>query len=164
MADTEKPPSPPATPTPDLVLVPAVAEDGQVPVDDEADGEKLSARETRFADALASGSSLGDAAKAVGLSPRSARRWRKKSEIAEAVRTRLAENVSMARAILSAGASKAAIGLVEMSSGEAKPDSARVSAARSVLEATMKLGELEDVIERLAKLEEQLANQPGRRN
>ncbi len=148
---------------PDLRVVPP-SDSGQKPNETEEAPEELSARETRFSDELASGTSLADAASAVGISPRSARRWRKKPEIAEAVRARLSENVSMARAILSAGASKAAIGLVDMASGTAPAESARVSAARGVLESTMKLTELEDVIERLAALEAQLANHPGNAN
>ena len=143
-----------------------VAADGQIQDDDDEGGhggEALSPREIRFADELAAGRSLADAASSVGISPRSARRWRKKPEIAEAVRARLAESISMARAILSAGASKAALGLVDMSSGDAEPNSARVSAARGVLESAMKFAELEDVVERLTKLEAQLnqASEPG---
>jgi hypothetical protein len=149
----------------DLDTVPA-SDTGQNRDDDDEGGqgaETLSPREIRFADELAAGRSLADAANAVGISPRSARRWRKKPEIAEAVRARLAESISMARAILSAGASKAALGLVDMSSGDAEPNSARVSAARGVLESAMRFAELEDVAERLTKLEAQLnqASEPG---
>ena len=149
---------------PPVRLLEAVSETGQNPAEEDEPADTLSVRQTRFVDELASGSSLADAATAVGISSRSARRWRKKSEIAEAVRARLSENVSMARAILSAGASKAASGLVDMASGKAPAESARVSAARGVLESTMKLTELEDVVERLAKLEEQLASLPGNTN
>lgn len=148
---------------PDLHVVP-VSESGQNP--DEADegdepAEGLSVRQTRFADELASGTSLADAASAVGISSRSARRWRKKPDIAEAIRARLTENLSMARAILSAGASKAAIGLVAMSAGTAPAEAARVSACRGVLETTLKLTEIEDLQTELAAIKAQLATMPG---
>jgi hypothetical protein len=146
-ADTESPDLPPS----DTGQETEEAEAGnEVP-------ETLSARECRFADELASGTSLANAATAVGISSRSARRWRKKPEIAEAIRARLAENVSMARAILSAGASKAAIGLVAMASGTSPAEAARCSACRGVLETTLKLTEIEDLQTELAAIKAQLA-------
>jgi HD-like signal output (HDOD) protein len=154
---------------PDLRVVP-VAPDGLAAPSDSTQADEdaftpdpLNARENLLVDSIAAGESLADSATAAGISYRTARRWRLKPHLAEAIRNRVSENLAQTRAILSAGSSRAARGLVAMADpqGATEPNSARVSAARGVLESAMKLAELEDVIERLAKLEEQLANQPG---
>jgi hypothetical protein len=146
---------------PDLRVVeavPPVSENGQNPAEEEDDGEGLSARETRFVDALAVGRSPSEAAKEIGLSDRSGRRWRKKPEIIEAIRARLSENIATAKSILASGAAKAATGLVQMASGETPAEAARVSACRAVTEGAVRLVEIEEIESRLAELE---ARQPG---
>jgi len=144
---------------PDLHMVPA-SETGRIPDDDEGDTESLSAREIRFVDALAAGRSPAEAAREIGLSDRSGRRWRKKPEIIEAIRARLSENIATAKSILASGAAKAATGLVQMASGEAVADSARVSACRAVTEGAVKLCELAGLQAQLAEIQAQLAGQP----
>jgi hypothetical protein len=153
---------------PDLHVVP-VAQDGPAtppgPATDDEDAstpEPLNARELLLVEAIAKGESLADSATAAGVSYRTARRWRLKPHVAEQIRNRVSENLAQTRAILSAGSSRAARGLVAMADGTAPAEAARCSAARGVLESAMKLAELEDVIERLTKLEEQLAQQPGK--
>jgi len=135
-----------------------VAETGRIPDDDETDTESLSARETSFVDALATGCSPAEAAREIGLSDRSGRRWRKRPEIIEAIRARLAENIATGKSILASGMAKAATGLVEMASGEKPAESARVSACRAVTEGAVKLCEVAELEARLAALEERLAN------
>jgi transposase len=150
--------------TPDLHLleaVPAVSETGRILDDDDGDGETLSAREIRFVDALATGRSPSEAAKEIGLSDRSGRRWRKKPEIIEAVRARLSENIATGKSILAAGMAKAATGLVSMASGETPAEAARVSACRAVTEGAVKLCEVAELETRLAALEERLATNDG---
>ena len=152
MSDVEKP---------DLHLleaVPAVSETGRIPDDDEGDGETLSAREIRFVDALAVGRSPSEAAREIGLSDRSGRRWRRKRELIEAVRARLSENIATGKSILAAGMAKAATGLVSMASGETPAEAARVSACRAVTEGAVKLCEVAELEARLAALEAQLTN------
>jgi hypothetical protein len=119
--------------------------------------EMLTAREIRFVDALAIGRTLGDAATSARISSRSGRRWKAKPHIAEAVRARLSENIAVGRAILAAGMSRAATGLVAMASGDVRPDAARVSACRAVTEGAVKLVEMEELQTRLAEVEAQLA-------
>jgi hypothetical protein len=150
---------------PDLHLlesVPPASETGRIPDDDEADGETLSAREIRFVDALAVGRSPSEAAREIGLSDRSGRRWRKKPEIIEAVRARLSENIATGKSILAAGMAKAATGLVSMASGETPAEAARVSACKAVTEGATRLVELDELQSRLAELEARLAEQPNR--
>jgi len=159
----EKPPE-----TPDLHMVPVDPDGlgtppGMVPDDEDTfTPEPLNAREILLVDAIAAGDSLADSATAAGISYRTARRWRLKPHVAEQVRARVSENLAQTRAILSAGSSRAARGLVAMAAGDAPAEAARCSSALGVLNSALKLAELEDVIERLTKLEEQLANQPGK--
>jgi hypothetical protein len=134
-----------------------VAADGQIPDDDDTASEGLNPREILLVDALALGRTLGDAATAASISARSGRRWKSKPHIAEAIRARMTENISVGRAILAAGMSKAATGLIAMASGEAVADSARVSACRAVVEGASKLLETDEMVARLAQLEAQLA-------
>jgi hypothetical protein len=149
---------------PDLRLLEGVAD--LAISDDDADSDNsLSDREIMFCEALGAGASVADAATVVGISPRSARRWRKKPALAELLKARLAENVGMARAVLAAGASKAAIGLVDMASGAAPAEAARCSACRGVLESAFKLVDFEEFASRLAAIEAQQSAQsaePGR--
>jgi hypothetical protein len=156
---------------PDLHVVP-VAPDGPTapPVttpDDTEDTfpDPLNARESLLVEAIAKGESLADSATAAGISYRTARRWRLKPHLAEQIRSRVSENLAQTRAILSAGSSRAARGLVAMSdpAGTTEPNSARVAAARGVLDSALKLEELENVIERLTKIEERLAINGGKK-
>jgi methylphosphotriester-DNA--protein-cysteine methyltransferase len=149
---------------PDLHLlesVPVVSESGHPDDDGEDGGEALSAREIRFVDALAVGRSPSEAAREIGLSDRSGRRWRKKPEIIEAVRARLSENIATAKSILASGAAKAATGLVEMASGEKPAEAARIAACRSVVENATKMIDLAEIERQLSELQARLATQPN---
>jgi HD-like signal output (HDOD) protein len=117
----------------------------------------LTPREVLFVEGIARGESLADSATAAGVSYRTARRWRLKPHVAEAIRNRVGENLSQTRAILSAGSSRAARSLVSMSDGTTPAESARVSAARAVVESATKLAEIEELASRLAEIEAQLA-------
>ncbi len=129
-------------------------------IDDEA-GDRLTPRETLFVDEVASGKTLGDAATALGMSARSARRWRTKPHIAAAIRARVAENVGSARAILAAGATRAAAALVNMSDGTVPAEAAKVSAARAVVEAATQAVEADVIEARLVELETRLQERAG---
>ena len=153
MADTEGP---------DLHVVPPVSDAGGQTAEDAADAGadadgRLSPREIRFCDLLATGETSCHASKLVGVTDRTGRRWRQRPEIQAAIRSRLNDSIGAARAILACGAARAATGLVGMADGSEPAESARVSAARGVLESAMKLGELEDLAARLEALESRLA-------
>jgi hypothetical protein len=139
-----------------------VAVDGQNQDASDVVGEGLDPREILFVDALALGCTLADAATAARISARSGRRWKAKPEIAVAIRVRISENIAVGRAILAAGMSKAATGLVSMASGEAAAESARVSACRAVVEAATKLVEIDELVARLAQIEDRLAGDTNR--
>jgi hypothetical protein len=147
---------------PDLHVVVA-ADSGQKPDDVDEGEDSLSARETRFVDALAAGRVPSEAAKEIDLSDRSGRRWRKKPHIVEAIRARLSENIAVGKSILAAGMAKAATGLVAMASGDTPAESARVAACRAVTEGAVKLCELSDLQLEVEAIRSQLASQPGGR-
>jgi hypothetical protein len=133
-----------------------------LPDEDGADSDDvLNALELRLVELVAAGYSYEDTGALIGLSPRTCRRWAKRPEIAQAIKARASEQVAGARAILASGMSRAARSLVDMSDGKTKADSATVSAARCVVEATAKLVEMEELQTRLSELEAALAQQPG---
>lgn len=137
-----------------------VSETGRIPDDDDAAGEgdtgSLSPREAMLADELAAGSTLAQAAKAASISERSARRWKAKPAIADAIRVRLSENTAVGRAVLSSGMARAARALVAMAAGTEEADAARVSACRAVTDGAVKLLEIDGMVARLAQLETRL--------
>jgi hypothetical protein len=150
----------PAPAKPTLAVVESVAPVGPSGDDFEADPDGLTVQEIAFVDALAGGGSLQDGATAAGISYRTAKRWHHKDHVAAAIRTRVSENFSQARAVLAAGASRAARQLDTLALS-AEPDAARVSACKAVIENAVKLGELQEIEARLAELEARQGRQPG---
>ena len=122
---------------------------------------ELSPREIRFADAIAAGGTISDGATAAGISYRSASRWKAQNHIAAAIRSRTTESLSQARAVLAAGARSSAVELVRLAK-RARPDSARVTASRAVLDAAICATEIASLEERLVELESALATRGGR--
>jgi protein involved in polysaccharide export with SLBB domain len=113
---------------------------------------------------VASGSTLGDAATEIGIGYRTARRWKKRPEVAAAIKDRASEQVALGRAVLAAGMGRAARALVDMSDGKTKAEAARVSAAKAVVESTTKLVEVEEMRAEMEAIKQQLASLPGRAN
>ena len=142
----------------------AVAPDGPLGGPEEEDPEGLSPQEMAFVDAIAGGGSLQDGATAAGISYRSAKRWHRKEQIIAAVRARISASLAQARAVLAAGAGRAARSLVALSDGASVGDAPKISASLAVLNSAAKFGELQDLEDRLAELEQRLREQPsGRR-
>jgi hypothetical protein len=169
----KKPPTPPEKPVkPTLALVESLAPNGPETdtsgqpdaeaVADSQDAEaRLSVREIRFCDLLATGRTSCQASKAVGVTDRTGRRWRQRPEIQAAIRARLNDSMSAARAILACGAARAAKGLVDMADGSEPAEAARCSAARAVVEGASRLVEIEEIQTRLAEIEARQGQQPG---
>lgn len=139
-----------------------MAEIGRSDDDTSEADEGLTPEQTRFVEAIAEGQSVADAAKAADRSPRTGRRWKVEPAVAAAIRDRLTEAMAQARAVLAAGASRAARALVSMAGGESPAESARVSACRAVTEGATKLIEIEELQARLADLEARLGEQLNR--
>jgi len=134
-----------------------VAENVRFSANVEGWGKGLNPLQNKFITLAAGGSSMDEAATAIGKSVRTLRRWKKQPGIAEAIRERTNEEMALARATLASAANRAARQLDKLAS-KAKPDAARISACRAVLENATALVEIEELENRLAELE---ARQPG---
>lgn len=125
--------------------------------DDAMPGEPvaaLSEAQVRGLLALLSEPTLQDAAKSIEVNPSTLWRWQQQPAFAEAYRAARREAVTQAIARLQHATGEAVKALCDVMK-EAGPGSAapRVSAARAVLEFALKGSELEDLAERVAKLE-----------
>lgn len=149
--------------TPDLHVVEAPAVSDPVPpVDSEPEADEvLNALELRAVELIAAGYSYEDTSAQIGRSPRTCRRWSRRPEIAAAVKARANEQVSGARAILTSGMSRAARSLVAMSDGASDATSPKVAASRAVIAEATNLTAVEDLTQRLERLEEQVAANGG---
>jgi thioredoxin-like negative regulator of GroEL len=128
---------------------------------DESDG--LSPMELRFIDMAATGeSSMEEMAVKLGASARSLRRWKARPEVASAIRARTNESMSLARAVLAAGASRAARQLVDLAEN-AEPDSARIAACMGVIAQATASTTIEEIEAGLAKVEAWKAGKLGNR-
>ena len=153
------------TQPPHLEVVPQADKPGRPGakvVDDGKDAEgRLSPREARFVTALAEGHPSCQASKAAGISDRTGRRWRLRSEIQSAVRARLNDSLGSARAILAQGSARAAKSLVDMSDGEADATSPKVAASRAVIEQATALASVEEMQTELREIRAQLDSLPS---
>jgi hypothetical protein len=148
---------------PDPRLVESVS--ASVSVDDvEPDNDEgLDALQMRAADMIASGCTVDETAKATGKSTRTIRRWKKDPTLASVIRARATEAVAMGRAVLSSGMHRASRALVGMADGTVEASAPRVSAAKAVVESTVKLVEVEELRIEMEAIKSQLASQPGGR-
>jgi thioredoxin-like negative regulator of GroEL len=106
---------------------------------------------------------MEDMAVELGVTSRTLRRWKLKPTVASAIRARTAEAMSLARAVLAAGASRAARELVDLAEN-AEPDSARVAACVAVVANATKLSEAESMQAEINEIRAQLASTPGAQN
>ena len=106
--------------------------------------------------ALASGATVQDAARTVGVSERTVYRRRDDPEFARRVAEARAELVARAVALLADAGAEAAATLRALL-GEPTPPAVRLGACRAILELGAKLRESEELERRIAALEEQTA-------
>jgi len=119
-------------------------------------GEKLSRTGERLVAALLSYPTIEAAAKSAGVSATTAWRWMKMPEFQAAYREARREAMRQTTARLQEAAAESVDALREIQrSGES--ESARVSAARTILEQSIKAVDLEDVQARLEALEKAVA-------
>jgi hypothetical protein len=118
-------------------------------------GEKLSRTGERLITALLSYPTIEAAAKSAGVSTTTAWRWMKMPEFQTAYREARREAMRQTTARLQEAAAESVDALREIQrAGES--ESARVSAARTILEQSLKTADLEDVQARLESLEKAL--------
>jgi hypothetical protein len=120
-------------------------------------GEKLSRKREQAIAALLSASTLVEAAKAAGIGDRTLWRWLQDPHFQTAYRQARRDAVGQAIARLQQVASTAVDTLESVMKSSAARDSARVAAARAVLELGVRAIELEDLEARLTALEQHLA-------
>ena len=107
--------------------------------------------------ALLSQPTILAAAESVGVGESTLRRWLKDGDFLTAYRAARREAVSQAVGHLQGACSVAVLALTDISQDVSCPASARVSAARTVLELALKGVELEDLAVRLEELELQVS-------
>lgn len=119
-------------------------------------GPKMSTKQRRFINALLTSNTIRDAAQTANVAERTAYRWLR----ADPVRTALSEALDAALSQAAARCSGAMGTALEVLLGIAEdvgaPASARVSAARAILEGGPKLRESLDLSDRVAILEAEI--------
>ncbi len=113
-----------------------------------------------FLTTLAGGETIENAAKAAGISERTAYRRLKDPEFSQQLQDLRADMVSRATGMLTAAATQAVTTLQELQH-EDTPPAVRLGAARAVLELGMKLRESSELAERIAALEAELHSPTG---
>jgi hypothetical protein len=119
-------------------------------------GEKLSRNQERAISALLVHPTMAKAAAAAGVGEVTLWRWLQIPEFKEQYRLARREAVSQAVGHLQGACSIAVLALTDISQDVNCPASARVSAARTVLELALKGVELEDLAVRVEELELQV--------
>jgi transposase-like protein len=147
----KRPPAPPEKPP--AQKADTIGQDASAEPD-ELDG--LEPLQLRFIDLSASGTGMEEAARELGVCSRTLRRWKLRPQVASAIRNRTAESMALTRATLAASSNRAARALDELAT-DATPDHARISACKAIIENAAKLGELQEINDRLSELEAQLA-------
>lgn len=128
----------------------------------EPEGEDgLTGAELIFAEAMAGGSSIRDAAKEAGFSYMTGRRYSKRPEIKSLVREKSKEAIAAGARVLSKRAHGAAQSLADMADGTQDANPARVAACKAVLEIGLRVIEIDGMQERLEAVEAELAKNRG---
>ena len=121
------------------------------------DSEKiLNAKQEKALAALLSQPTIREAAREAGVSDRSIFNWLNEPAFSQAYREARAKNVSLAVAGLQRSMGQALEALQDVMTNPDSPASARVSAARTVLELAIRGTELEDLAARVDALEREI--------
>jgi DNA-binding MurR/RpiR family transcriptional regulator len=124
-------------------------------------GEKLTRKQEVAIAALLTAPTIADAAHAASISEPTLWRWLQRDDFQAAYRQARREAVSQAVAYLQRVAGEAVDTLRAVMQDAQKPASARVSAARAVLDLAIRGVELEDLEARIHVLEQSLADRMG---
>jgi thioredoxin-like negative regulator of GroEL len=127
------------------------------------DPDGLSPAERRFIDLSASGEfAMEEIAAKLSVSSRTLRRWKARPAVSSQIRARVAEGMALARAVLAAGASRAARELVGLAE-TAEPDHARIAACVAIVSNATKLTEVDDLAAEIAEIRATLSALPANR-
>lgn len=116
-------------------------------------GQELEPRRARLVALLADGATTAEAAAQLGVSERMARRWRATPEVKAALDEIGREALRSASSSLARLVALAASALREIVADRQAPPAARVSAARAIVESSIRLREMGELEERLETLE-----------
>jgi hypothetical protein len=116
-------------------------------------GQKFSRNKERAISALLSQPSVALAAEFVGIGERTLWRWLQLDDFKTAYREARSQLVSQAIALVQSGMSSAVRTLQDIMSDKDAPASARVSAAKTMLDMGLKGIEIEDLEFRISQLE-----------
>lgn len=120
-------------------------------------GRDLTKKQEKAVVALLAAPTVQAAAEAAGVSERTLWRWLQQPEFKEAYRQARREAVSHAIGRLQQATTRAVETLEEVMGNPEAKESARVSAAKTVLDAALKALELEDLEARVEELERMMA-------
>jgi hypothetical protein len=126
-------------------------------------GEKASRKQDLLICALLTEPTVEQAAKKTGIGVTTAFRWLQDPEFQEQYREARRMAVSQAISQLQQASSEAVQTLKAVMADEEAPPASRVSAAKTVLEMSFKAVELEDLAQRIEKLEQSLNKDGGQR-
>jgi hypothetical protein len=118
---------------------------------------KLTPIQERAIVALLANSTIKRAAKSIGVDETTLWRWLQDKDFHAAYRTARRESVSQAMARLQQASSEAVNTLREIVKDKGQPAPARVSAAKAILEFSIKAVEIEDLAQRVEELESVMA-------
>jgi hypothetical protein len=116
-------------------------------------GQKLSRKKEQAIAALLSKPSIPEAAAEVGIGEKTLWRWLQVADFKDSYRAARREVVAHAIAQVQAGLGDAVKTLQDIMSDSDAPASARVSAARTMIDMGVKAVEVEDIEGRISKLE-----------
>jgi hypothetical protein len=119
-------------------------------------GQKLSRKKEQAIAALLSQPSIGGAAKKVGISEKTLFRWLQLDEFQRAYKNARKQVVQHAIAQIQSVMSEAVQTLLKVMSDDTTPASSKVSAARALLDIGFKVVEIEDLENRIEKIEKNL--------
>ena len=122
-------------------------------------GEKLSRNKEKAISALLLTPSIPEAANAIGIHERTLWRWLKDQQFKRAFKDARREVVRQAIAHVQAAMSEAVKTLKEIINDDEAPASARVSAAKAVIDMGLKAIEIEDLELRLESIESKIGKQ-----
>lgn len=125
-------------------------------------GEKLSRKKEQAIAALLAKPSIPEAAKLVGIGERTLWRWLKDESFKSAYSAARAEIVTLVVAEIQNGLTDAIKTLKEIIKNKKAPASARVSAAKAMIDIGMKAVFDEDLKQRIEAIEEILKNNEGK--
>ena len=119
-------------------------------------GQKLSRKKEQAIAALLSQPSIGGAAKKIGIGEKTLFRWLQLDEFKQAYKIARSQVVDQTIAQIQSVMSEALQTLLNVMSDDAAPSSAKVSAARALLDIGFKVIEIEDLENRIEKIEKNL--------